>query len=314
MQGHWPYVYKLMRGRLLALLGVGLSAICAACLIPGASASAASGSASDLRHTFAQTLISLRSTGNAAVCSSAIPQGKVALTEILRGEEKYLPSTTCTEAFVGRVAEEEQHTSLCGGLPHLSALRPVIEKALIHVRGNRGTVRLVSDFFCEHGENQVTGASAVRIDPMGVSHWLRRRGRWLFDDRPTGTYSPAGRKAVAMLRAAMSGRAVTDPAVLPESALTVPFCTNGTTQPVVTLTGSPALVMRPVFWYVAAGLTTTGLPEPPFDAQGDPQGSILVTDALSAEWNVKLVGGALMVTKPPGGVSLTVGAPGSAGC
>lgn len=306
------------RGRLQASIGLGLAAICAACLIPGAPALAASRSASELRRAFVQTLLALRSTGNAAAaCSSTTPEGKIALIEMLHGEERYLPSTTCTEAFAGRTSGAGS-TSGClpsGGEPVVALLTPsgagyVTQKAVIHVRGNRGTVQLVYDVFCESNGYSVAGPMAVRIDPLGTSHWLRKRGRWLFDNRPTGTYSRAGRKAVAMLRAALSGRVVTDPAI----ALTVPFCANGTTQPITTITGEP-VTLRPVLWYVAAGgLTTGNPPEPPFDAQGDPQGLMSFTDIVIIYWNVKLVGGVLTVTELPQDVSLPVGAPGTAGC
>jgi hypothetical protein len=298
--------------RLQASIGVGVAAICAACLILGAPALAASRSASELRRAFAQTLIALRSTGNAAACSATTPEGKIALIEMLRGEERYLPSTTCTEAFAGRV-------SGCGP-SRVELLTPrgagyVIQKAVIHVRGNRGTVQLVDDFFCESEDYEVAGPRAVRIDPMGTSHWLRKRGRWLFDNRPTGTYSRAGRKAVAMLRAALSGRVVTHTVGTDHAiTLTVPFCTNGTTQPISTITGEP-VTLRPVLWYVAAGgLTTSEPPEPPFDAQGDPQGLMSLNDVFVIFWNVKLVGGVLTVTEPLEDVSLPVGAPGTAGC
>jgi hypothetical protein len=315
MQGHRLYIHKTARGRIEASIGVGLATICAACLIPGAPALAASRSASQLRRAFAQTFLALRVTGNAAACSSTTPEGRIALIEMLRGEELYLPSTTCQEAFAGRTGGSESGRG-CSQPPIVPEFAPFIKHAVIHVRGNRGTVQLTDDRYCVSQFEERTGPTAVAHDPMGTSHWLRSHGRWLFDDQPTGTYSPAGRKAVAMLRAALSGRTVTyteEEHIGPGFTLTVPFCTNGTTQPVIKFTGNQPSIYSPMFWYVAAGLTAAGQHEPPFDAQSDPQGAVNVPFSGITEWDVKLVGGAPVVTAPPD-VSLPVGAPGTAGC
>ena len=289
----------------------GLAAICAACLIPGASALAASRSASELRRTFAQTILAWRVTGNAAVCSSTTPEGQIALIEILRGEW-YLPSTTCSEAFAGHAALAAKSSRQCGlPMPTVSEFGPVVQKAVIHVRGDRGTVRLVYDFLCGEGENQeLTGSTAVAHDPMGKSHWVRKRGRWLFANQPTGTYSPAGRRAVAMLRAALNGRTVTvteQPLPEPGSALTVGFCANGRSHS--TFLGQQAPDPWP--WYVISGQH-----RPPFDTQGNPQGKVYLIQASifsGVEWGIKLVGGTPVVTEPSG-TSLPVSAPGAAGC
>jgi hypothetical protein len=310
---------RATRGRLQASIVIGLAAVCAACLISGAPALAASRSASELRRAFAQSLLALRVTGNTGMCSSTSSEGRIALIEMLRGEELYLPSTTCSEAFVGHVKAEGNKFLGCGLVWSASSLEPVIKQAIIHARGNRATIKLTNDAVC-NGEGVATGASAVAADPLGTSYWVRKRGRWLFDDRPTGTYSRAGRKAVAMLRAALSGRTVTWPEWLPGgTTLTVPFCTNGTTQPVFSITGGETTILHdPVLWYVAAGLTTgsrylPGPREPPFDAHGDPQGEVIVSVPFGAEWNVQLVGGALAATHPPN-VPLPVSGPGAAGC
>jgi hypothetical protein len=308
------HIHKTARGRVEASIGVGLAAICAACIIPGAPALAASRSASELRRAFAQTLLAVRVTGNAAACSSTTPEGRIALIEILVGEAQYLPSTTCSEAFAGRAAEEVQGSRECGlPTPTVAEFRPVIRQAVIRVRGNGGTVQLTHDFLCE-GEGQLNGSPAVTDDRMGTSHWQRSHGRWLFDDQPTGTYSAAGRKAVAMLRAALSGRTVTQEEDPPLRSLTVPFCTNGTAQLVSTLSNGETAISTPLFWYVAAGLTAAGQREPPFDAQGDPQGEVILPISFfENEWNVTLVGGTPVVTAPPD-VALPVGNPGTAGC
>jgi hypothetical protein len=317
IQGYRLCIYRTTRGRLRASIGVGLAAICAACLIPGASASAASRSASELRRAFAQTILALRVTGNAAVCSSTTPEGQIALIEMLRGG-LYLPTTTCSEAFAGRAAAEVQHTLYLCGLPAptVSEFGPVVKKAVIHVRGNRGTVQLVYDFLCGEGEVLLTGSTAVARDPMGTSHWVRKRGRWVFANQPTGTYRPSARKAVAMLRAALNGRTVTVPEQPLPEPLTVGFCANGVSHS--TFLGQEGPDPRP--WYVTSGYSVNSVfpyqLTPPFDTQGNPQGEVLLIQASifsGVEWGIKLVGGAPVVTEPSG-TSLPVSAPGAAGC
>jgi hypothetical protein len=312
MRARRVHIYKTARGRIEASIGVGLAAICAACIIPGAPALAASRSASELRRAFAQTFLAVRVTGNAAACSSTTPEGRIALIEMLRGEEQYLPSTTCPEAFALRPSSPGRG---CSQLPPIvPEFAPVIKEAVIRVRGDRGTVQLAYDFLCESEDQELTGPTAVAHDPLGTSHWLRSHGRWLFDDRPTGTYGPAGRKAVAMLRAALSGRTVTEEEDPPLRSLAVPFCTNGTAQLASRLSNGETAISTPFFWYLAAGLSAAGQREPPFDAQGDPQGEVILPISFfENEWNVTLVGGTPVVTAPPD-VVLSVGAPGTAGC
>jgi hypothetical protein len=124
-----------------------------------------------------------------------------------------------------------------------------------------------------------------------------------------------------MLRAALSGRTVTEDEVDPQlRTQTVPFCTNGTAQLVLRFTNGENSISTPFLWYVPAGLTAAGgqdeppQREPPFDAQGDPQGKVILPSGFwEHEWDVKLVGGAPVVTAPPD-VALSVGAPGTAGC
>jgi hypothetical protein len=241
----------------------------------------------------------------------------MALLEILR--RYYLPTTTCSEAFAEDAVATHPPALCLLPAPTVSEFAPVIKRAVVHVRGNRGTVQLVDDFSCGESENQLlTGSAAVAHDPMGTSHWVRRHGRWLFADRPTGTYSPEGRRAVAMLRAALTGRTVTVPEQPVPEPLIVGFCGNGSTQS--TFLGQEGPDAGP--WYVTSGgyyvntLSDLYRPQPPFDTQGNPQGEILLLQAsiFSGEvWNVKLVGGAPVVTESSG-ASLAVGAPGSAGC
>jgi hypothetical protein len=303
---------RMARGRLQASIVLGLSvSMCVVGFVSGAPALAASGSVSQLRRAFSQTVLALRVTGNAAVCSSTTREGRIALTEILQGEERYLPSTTCTEAFAGRVAAKQANP-----LYGCDSVEPTISQAIIHVRGDRATIKLTYDSLCllgDVGTEYLTGASAVAADPIGTSHWMRKHGRWLFDNRPTGTYSRAGRKAVVMLRAALSARTVTWPESFPGAGtVRLPLCTNGTTQPVFSHNGETA-VAPPVFWYVAAGLTSSDQHEPPFDAQGDPQGAVFVPTFSAAEWDVKVVGGVPVATSPPN-LALPVSTPGAAGC
>jgi hypothetical protein len=318
MQGHRLHIHNTARGRIEASIGVGLAVIAAGLVLDAPAALAASPSVPHLRAAFSRTFLALHVTGNAAVCSSASSEGRMALIQMVRGEELYLPSTTCKEAFAGRARPSGRG---CSQLPPIaSEFAPVIKQAIIHVRGNRGTVQLTDDFLCESEYQELTGSTAVARDPMGTSHWLRVHGRWLFDDQPTGTYSPAGRKAVAVLRAALRGRTVTEEEAPVIRTLTVPFCTNGTTQLVFRFSNGETSISPPLFWYVAAGLSVAGgqdeppQHEPPFDAQGDPQGMVTVPpNSFGTEWDVKLVGGALVVTAPPD-VSLPVSAPGTAGC
>ncbi len=301
----------------LRVRSCGLAMSATACLLVCSPALAANRSTAQLRHAFGQVFLSLRLTGNPAVCSSATAQGRFSLIEKAlfekgRGQLFYLPSITCADALVGLVATvTKQWGEYCRSLePTAPEFAAIIKSARIRVSGNHGTVRLVTDRVC--GQRKANGAigiiegpEAVKVDPLGTSHWIRRHGRWLFDDPPTGTYSPAGRKAVAMLRAALNGSVVTTvyppPRVL---TLSVGFCATGGIHTTITVThsGEPPTVKTTTEagpWYVAAGVGS----EPPFDAQGNPQGRISLERAsfiVSIEWSVKLVGGTLVVTEESG--------------
>jgi hypothetical protein len=314
MQGYQLQICRMTRARLRASIGILAIVTCTVGLVVCAPALAASRSAAQLRHSFAQTFVALRVTGNpAAACSLTTSEGQIALIQILRGEGRYLSSTTCVEAFAGRAQAEIEGALLCNlPTPSASEFGPVVRKAIVHVRGNRGTVRLVDDFICA-GRNQLTGSVAVANDPLGTSHWIRKRGRWLFDDRPTGTYSPAGRKAVAMLRTALNGSTITEPL----DVVTV-FCANGDTN--LTLGGHFIGSDGP--WYVSGGypFTITGVypfvtehPGPPFDAQGNPQGAVYLFGPIFGEWSIKLIGGALAILSTGSGSPATV-TPGTAEC
>ncbi|HWX45597.1 MAG TPA: hypothetical protein VNY52_09780 [Solirubrobacteraceae bacterium] len=243
----------------------------------------------------------------------------MALIEMLR-MEWYLPTTTCSEAFAGRAAAEVKYSLGCHlPAPTVSEFGSVVKKAVIHVRGDRGTVQLVYDFLCREGENPfpLTGSTAVARDPMGTSHWVRKRGRWVFADQPTGTYSPAGRKAVAMLRAALSGRTVTVTEQPSPEPLTVGFCANGSSHSTFLGHEGP----DPWPWYVTSGFSVNPVfpyyeLTPPFDTEGNPQGEVRLLQASifsGVEWGIKLVSGTPVVTELSG-TSLPVSAPGVAGC
>jgi hypothetical protein len=229
---------------------------------------------------------------------------------MLRGEEEYLPSTICTQAFAAPRLDYQPIGLLCsaGAAAYLQAM---IKKAVIHAKGNRATIQLTSDFICQQ-EGVLTSSSVVKVDPLGTTHWIQQHGRWLFDDEPTGTYSPSGRKAAAMLREALSGRKITVEQ-LPGFSLSFPFCANGSSATTIQKSDGETGTFAPVLWHVAAGFSATSTHEPPFDAQGEPQGAVFVPAAERAEWNVKLIGGTPYAAQPSG-ANVPVSAPGAAGC
>jgi hypothetical protein len=312
MRGYQLHICRMTRARIQASIGILTIFTCTAGLIFCfcAPALAASRSAAQLRHAFAQTFIALHGTGNlAAACSLTTSEGQIALIQILRGEEQYLPSTTCEEAFAGRAeaikkAQIEDTLTCVTSTPSVSAFEGAIRKAVVHVGGNRGTVRLVDPFgIC--APRQIGGVEETDGLPV-TSHWIRKRGRWLFDDQPTGTYSPAGRKAVAMLRAALSGSTITEPMAPNVAAL----CANGSTN----FTYFGHFIGSDGSWYVTGGYPFTAKElGPPFDAQGNPQGVVSVDVPVSGEWGIKLVGGVL-VSLPTGSESPATVTPGAAGC
>lgn len=307
----------------LRTCGLAVSAI--ACLMVCGPALAANRSNAQLRHTFGQVFLSLRLTGNPVACSSATTQGRFSLIEETRGPTGYLPSTTCPDALVGLAATvTKQWGEYCRSLePTATEFAAIIKSAMIRVSGNHGTVQLATDRVCAQRSATaevgiIEGPEAVRFDPLGTSHWTRKHGRWFFDDPPTGTYSPAGRKAVAMLRAALNGTVVTTTTSTVLN-LSVGFCATGTIHTTITLPGkAPVVTDEQGPWYVYAGVG----PEPPFDAQGNPQGRIFLERAsfiTGIGWGVKLIGGTLVVTEesPSPGMAADAQAAvarGAAGC
>lgn len=290
-------------------ISLAMLAITAMCIVPSA-AMAAPRSTAKLRHTFGELVLALRATGNAAVCSHASPSGRLALIQMWRGEERFLPSTTCIQAFAEPVEGSIGITRLCDESPIL--IQTIIERAIIHEKGNRATIQLDVDQTCGGGPQPLTGAAALSRDPLGTTHWIRQHGRWLFDDKPTGTYSPTGRKVAAMLRAALDGRNITTEALPGGFFLSVPFCADGATTPILT-TPKETEPLGPTLWYVAGGVTATDTQETPLDAHGDPQGAVFVPSSLREEWNVTLLEGVPHLTDASG-VSVPIGAPDTAGC
>ena len=252
-------------------------------------------SISQLRSAFGETFFSVRSARTPSTCSLATAQGRISLIEMMRGQDHYLPSTTCEEAF-----SEAQQEVRAEGSPECgraTELKTFIRNAIVRVKRNRATIQLVEDIYCYSTESNVHGVTALRLDPMGISHWIKRRGRWLYNNAPTGTYSPTGRKSAALLRSALSGGVITQPAPpLADSAAS--FCANGGSR--FDLLDQSLLEGGP--WYVAAGYSLTTKPEPPFDAQGNPQGAVFLYQPVVAEWDIKLVGGTIVASSsmPPG--------------
>jgi hypothetical protein len=298
----------------LPFYGLVMSAV-AICLLVCSPASAANRSTAQLRRTFGQVFLSLRIGGASAACSLATAQGRISIIEEIRGEEHYLPSTTCPEAFSGWAAKVKARWEACDReVPDASQFAPTINSAVIRVNGNHATVQLVNDRACGyvpsvHELRLFEGLEAVKYDPLGTSHWMRKHGRWLFDDRPTGTYSPVGRKAAAMLRAALDGSVVTAvPTFERGFTLSVGFCATGAIHTEITIPGNAAGATTEAGpWYVTGGSSS----EPPFDPHGNAQGRIILERAwyiVAIEWDVSMVEGKLVVNLPPSesGAQLTV--------
>lgn len=280
------------------------------CALLSSSALASSGAVA-LRRAFGQVFLAAK-TGNPSACSQATARGRISLTEFARGQEHYLPSTTCQEAIAGLPKVEAEKE--CGFTA--AELAPAVRTAMIHVARNHATVQLTEDAVCGSG-TAITGSAALPMDPMmATTHWTLKRRRWLYDDEPTGTYSRQGRKAAAMLRAALTGSTITEtiPNLPPYPAINgAAFCANGATQ--LTLFSNP--VPNGGTWYVIAGysMTTQTPGGPPFDAQGNPQGAVIIDPPpTSIEWGLTLTGGTIAATQPPADDIPLVFHPGDAHC
>jgi hypothetical protein len=307
-----------MQGHRLRRISIRLSLVILACgisLVVCGSALATPSSTSQLRRALGrfETTVHLKRnhlTSSSGVCSATTMQGQISLIEMMRGPERYLPSATCEQA----VSEAQQEFTAGGSQECLigEERKPFIKSAIVRIKGKRATVQLVEDFACPFLK-LVRGAAAVRADPLGVSHWIKRRGHWLFNNEPTGTYSPAGRKSVALLRAALSGGTITESS--PSVTSGASFCANGSSH--LNVVGNFVPEGGP--WYVAGGYTIyPNASEPPFDAQGNPQGAVFLHQPVSDEWNIKLVAGRIIAASPPNTghplQPVTVFEPGTAGC
>ena len=285
------------------------------CATACSSASATPSARSQLRRAFGQVFVAA-ADGDVSTCSDATPRGRLWLTEIMLGQEQYLPSTSCQEA-IGGIAARAKPTNCA--TPIAAQLKPFIQTAVIHVKGDRATVQLTDDVSCEeaHGEEQehsITGRSAVMLDAMSTTQWLRRHGRWLLNDAPTGTYSAEGRKSAAMLRAALSGGTISETVVglAPNhNGNGAAFCANGSTH----ISFFDNYIPDGGKWYVAGGYSVvTHAPGPSFDAQGNPQGVVVVYTPTYIEWGLKLIGGTVIPSQPPSDPFPLLFQPGTAGC
>jgi len=320
----------------LVAIGETIVGLAVATLAPGA-ALATHSPASGLRHSLGQLVTGLRETANPTVCSLATPAGQTALIEIVSEDAPTPPGTTCQDAFAGlpkKLGEEGAQ----GSRALLISIREMISTASLRVKGNRATARLTRDSWVTGiNGSQVTGAAAVKLDPLGVSHWIRnRQGRWMFNDQPTGSYSSAGLRAATLISNALKGSTVRIP---PPVEVTYGLCANeATTNDTIRSVGSETISTdfppgQGGSWFVAGGYSTIALGPPAeypvaggsvgigrqeaaFDAQGNPQGSLwLSPPPFVAELDVKLVGGRVIARErgDPGFVERTV-TPGTAGC
>ncbi|MGH2853526.1 MAG: hypothetical protein ACRDLF_04955 [Solirubrobacteraceae bacterium] len=319
----------------LVAIGEALIGLAIVALVPSA-ALATHSPASGLRHSLGQLVTALRETASPTVCSLATPAGEAALIEIVKENAPTPPGTTCQEAFVGlpKALDEE------GGQRSASlviSVREMISTASLRMKGSRATARLTRDSWVT-GRNgsQVTGAAAVKLDPLGLSHWIRnRQGRWMFNDQPTGPYSSAGLRAAKLISNALKGSTLR--IAPPPVEITYGFCGNqATTNDTLTVFDPrPETDNFPAgqggSWFVGGGYSylafgsfsvnypvANGLDgqEAPFDAQGNPQGNLTLSPPpFEVQDDIKLVSGKVIVSEngEQGVVQRTV-TPGTAGC
>jgi hypothetical protein len=240
--------------------------------------------------------------------------------------EFYLPSTTCKSALNEPGIPSSSGNAVFLQCEYSSAIaadvRRVVKSAVISVTGRHATIRLADDLVCER-DAVLIGSSAARLDKtMRVSHWIERGRRWLFDDRPTGAYSPAGRKSATLLRASVTGGTITAIFTgLPQpNEADISLCSNGTSH--IHFLGN--FIPNGGAWYVAGGFSGSRIgevPGPPVDAHGNPQGEFMVMTPIAFEWSLKLAGGTVDVSLPPtlpGDPTAFTGSvafqPGNAGC
>lgn len=277
-----------------------------------------------LRHAlglvFAATRMYPHLSATRSVCSQASIRGQLVIIELLEGQERYLASTTCEGAFT-EYERERMGVPHCDTAEDVAAVNAIVKGARVHIRGKHATIELASDIFC--GGNGEVGTlspnSQSRPSTEGqltVSHWTERHGHWLFDDEPTGTYTPAGQKSAALLRAALTGGTITENlGTLNDAAA---FCANGDSR----ITFANNFIPNGGTWYVAGGYSVatnhlaTNTPGAPFDAHGNPQGAVFIFQPIAVEWGLTLVGGTVVASQPPGSPAPAhmSFSPGNAGC
>ncbi|MGH2853525.1 MAG: hypothetical protein ACRDLF_04950, partial [Solirubrobacteraceae bacterium] len=155
----------------LPMRSCGVAMTATVCLLVYSPALATNRSTAQLRRAFGQVFLSLRLTGNPAACSLATTRGRFSLIEKIRGQEYYLPSTTCPGALVGFAATvTKQWDEYCRALePTAPELAAIIKSAKIRVSGNHGTVQLVNDDVCGQRNDKgdigaIEGPEAVKLD------------------------------------------------------------------------------------------------------------------------------------------------------
>jgi hypothetical protein len=318
----------------LVAIGVTMVGLAIVTLAPSAALGARS-PASGLRHSLGQLVTALRQTASPTACLSATPAGQAALMEIVSNDVPSPPGTTCQGAFAGlgkKLFEEGGQRSRA-----LTEIQDMVRTASLRVTGDRATARLTRDsWVTDLRGSQVTGAAAVKLDPLGVSHWIRNReGRWIFNDQPTGSYSSTGLRAATLLSNALKGSTLR---TRPPLEVTFGFCSDqatthdtvAATPPQTTPLDFPAGQGGP--WFIAGGYSAItpgrgeypqavgvgglGQQEAPFDAQGNPQGSLWISPPpLIAQWDVKLIGGKVIARESNNeGVFEPAVTRGAAGC
>lgn len=244
------------------------------------------------------------------VCSHATPQGQVTIIELIRGQLGYLPSMTCEDAVAER--PEIVPSFACTSGDYAYEVEKLVKGARINKEGSRATIQLATNGTVDECHGELANGA--------VSHWTEAHGQWLFNNKPTGTYSPEGKKAAALLRTALTGGTITETIALAGSgnlSEMVAFCANGSSKVTVS-TGTVTGTEPGSTWSVAGGYeVTTHKPGRPFNSQGDPEGVVI---GSAYEWGVMLVGDKIVLsqpTAPPGGIQHTgtlTFQPGTAGC
>jgi hypothetical protein len=274
------------------------------------------GSVAKLRHAlgviFAATKMHAHLSAR-AVCSQASIRGQLAIIELLEGQERYLASRTCENALTETEREWiGNRFPQCDTVEDVAAVDAIVKGARVHTRGKRATVELANDIACG-GDGAGTAPNELSADRLAVTHWTERHGHWLFDDEPTGTYTAAGQKSAALLRAALTGGTITENVGILNDAAA--FCANGDSH----ITFANNFIPNGGTWYVAGGYSVASNPRTlraPFDAHGNPQGAVFIFQPIAVEWGLTLVAGTVVASQPAeapvtGNLAFQ---PGNAGC